>query len=211
MFRNLTEDLAGQCAELERQAFPLADPDELLDEEDIVAYARTFPEGFFVVLGDDRVVGQGAGILVDFDLDRPNHTIAEITGEHQCGNHDPDAEWYYGTDLVVHPDYRRRGIGHRLYELRKDLVRQRNKRGIIAGGHLNDYLAHKDQMSAPDYVSRVARGEVYDATLTFQMENGFEIKGMLEGYLADEATDGWAALIVWRNPDFHETTARLRQ
>lgn len=211
MFRNLTEDLAGQCAELERRAFPLADPDELLGEEDIVAYARTFPEGFFVVLDDDMVVGQAAGILVDFDLDRPDHTIAEITGEHQCGNHDPDAAWYYGTDLVVHPEFRRRGIGHRLYELRKDLVRQRNKRGIIAGGHLNDYLAHKDQMSAADYVSRVARGEVYDATLTFQMENGFEIEGMLEGYLADEATDGWAALIVWRNPDFHEPAARLPQ
>lgn len=211
VFRNLTEDLAARCAALEREAFPLADRDELLSEEDISAYARTFPDGFFVALDGDRVVGQGAGIFVDFDFDRPQHTIRGITGAHQCQNHDPEADWYYGTDLVVDPAYRRQGIGRRLYELRKDLARRYDKRGIIAGGHMNDYLAHKGAMTAPEYVERVARGELYDATLSFQMENGFEIRGMLENYLADEATDGWAALIVWQNPDFRAPTTRPRQ
>lgn len=201
VYRNLSADLAPQCAGLERAAFPRADQNELLDEEDIVAYARTFSEGFFVVMDGERVVGQGAGIFLDFDFEHPQHTIGEITGEHQCGNHEPAGDWYYGTDIVVHPDYRRRGIGWKLYELRKDLVRRYGKRGIIAGGHMNDYLAHRHEMSVPEYVERVARGELYDATLTFQMENGFEIRGMLENYLPDEATDGWAALIVWENPD----------
>jgi hypothetical protein len=30
------------------------------------------------------------------------------------------------------------------------------------------------------------------------MENGFEVRGLLENYLDDEADDGWAALIVWQ-------------
>lgn len=202
VFRNLTEDLAGQCAALERSAFPLADPNELLTEEDIVAYARTFPEGFFVVLDGDSVVGQGAGIFLDFAFDQPQHTIREVTGAHQCGNHDPAGEWYYGTDIVVHPEYRRRGIGRRLYDLRKDVVRRHNKRGIVAGGHIDGFIHHKAEMPVDDYVDRVRRRELYDATLTFQMDNGFEIRGLLEDYLPDEATDGWAALIVWENPDF---------
>ena len=109
---NLTEELAPQCAALELAAFPHADPSELLGVEDIRAYARTFPEGFFVVLDGDRVVGQGAGIFLDFDFEHPQHTISEITGEHQCGNHNPEGAWYYGTDMATHPDYRRRGIGH---------------------------------------------------------------------------------------------------
>lgn len=196
---NLTPDLAPQCAALERAAFPGADPDHLISEDDFEAYARVFPEGVFVVLDGDRVVGQGAGIFLSFDFDHPQHTILGITGEHQCGNHDPNADWYYGTDIVVHPDYRRRGIGRRLYELRKELVRRYNKRGIIAGGHIPGFADHKESMSAAEYVEKVVSGELYDPTLSFQIENGFEVRGLLENYLEDEETDGWSTLIVWEN------------
>jgi GNAT superfamily N-acetyltransferase len=199
---NLTEELAPQCAELELIAFPHADPDDLLGEEDLRVYARTFPDGFFVCLDGDRAVGQAGGIFLDFDFDHPQHSIAGITGEHQCGNHDPHGAWYYGTDMVVHPEYRRRGIGSALYELRQNLVRSHNKRGIIAGGHMHNFPEHKHAMTAHEYVEKVASREIYDQTLTFQMDNGFELKGALENYLTDEATDNWSALIVWPNPDY---------
>ncbi len=194
---NLSEDLAEALADIERMCFPLADPAELLSAEDLCAYARVFPEGVFVAMDGDAPVGMGAGIFLDFDFDHPQHSILEITGEHQCGNHDPAGEWYYGTDITVHPDHRRRGIGRELYRLRKDLVRRHGKRGIIAGGSIPGFFHHKDTMTAHDYVDRVVAGELYDPTLTFQIENGFEVRGLLENYLADEADDGWATLIVW--------------
>jgi GNAT superfamily N-acetyltransferase len=203
-YSNLTEDLAPQCADLELRAFPHADPDDLLSEADLLAYARTFPEGFFVCLDGDRVVGQSGGILLDFDFDHPQHSIAGITGEHQCGNHDPNGAWYYGTDMVVDPDYRRRGIGQRLYDLRKEVVVRLNKRGIIAGGHLHNFADHKHEMTADEYIRKVDAGEIYDATLTFQKGNGFRLLGGLENYLTDDATDNWSALIVWDNPDYQE-------
>lgn len=198
----LTKELAAQCAALELAAFPYADPSELLSEADIVAYSETFPEGFVVVLDGDRVVGQGAGIFLDFDFAHPQHTIAGITGKHQCGNHDPDGEWYYGTDMAVHPDSRRRGIGKMLYDARKELVKRYHKRGIIAGGHMPGYGAHRSELTTEEYVEKVRRGELYDPTLTFQMDNGFRIVTLLKGYLHDEMTNGDSALIVWDNPDF---------
>ena len=198
-YTNLTTDLAAQCADLELTAFPHAEPDELLSVADITAYARTFPEGFFVVLDGDTVVGQAAGILLDFDFDHPQHTIAEITGQNQCGNHDPEGDWYYGTDIVVHPDHRRQGIGRHLYELRKDLVVRLGKRGIIAGGHMPGFAEHKHLMTAQTYIDSVRDRALYDPTLTFQMEQGFALESALENYLADDATDGWSALIVWHN------------
>lgn len=200
---NLTPEFAPQCEKLELLSFPDTEPADLISEEDYRAYAETFPEGFFLCLDGDRLVGQGAGIFLDFDFDHPQHSIAGITGEHQCGNHDPDGNWYYGTDIVVDPEYRRRGIGQKLYDLRKDVVRRNNKKGIIAGGHIVGYADHKHELSAAEYTEKVARRELYDATLTFQLDQGFEVRGVLENYIDEPALDNWAALIVWKNPDYH--------
>jgi ribosomal protein S18 acetylase RimI-like enzyme len=200
-YLNLTPELAPQCAALELRCFPHAEPDDLISAADFAAYARTFPEGFFVCLDGDRVAGQAGGIFLDFDFEHPQHTIVGITGANQCGNHDPAGAWYYGTDIAVDPAYRRRGIGQRLYALRKELVQRKKKRGIIAGGHIPGYADHKQRMSAADYVAKVAAGELYDATLSFQLQNGFQVRGVLANYIRDEAIDGWAALIVWENPE----------
>ncbi len=201
---NLERDMAVELERIELTCFPLANPDDLLSKEDIVAYADTFPEGYFVAIADGRPVGMGAGIYLDFDFDNPQHTIAGITGEHQCGNHDPDGEWYYGTDITVLPEYRGRGIGGMLYKERKSLVVRDAKRGIIAGGSLPGYFDHKASMPIEDYVNRVVAGDMTDPTLTFQMSHGFEVRGLLENYLEDEADDGWAALIVWENPSYQD-------
>lgn len=194
---NLEADMATALEEIELLSFPMANPEDLLTADDIEAYAEVFPEGYFVVLVDGVPVGQGAGIYLDFDFDNPQHTIAGITGEHQCGNHDPSGAWYYGTDISVHPDHRGKGIGSMLYEARKDLVRRDGKRGIIAGASLPGYFEHKGSRSAAEYVEDVVAGRLTDPTLSFQLSHGFEVRGMLENYLEDEADDGWAALIVW--------------
>ena len=201
-YTQLSEALAPQCGALELLVFPHALPEDLISEEGFRANAKMFPEGFFVCVDGERLVGQGGGIFLDFDFAHKQHTIDEITGEHQCERHDAKGDWYYGTDLAVHPDYRRRGIGRKLYELRKDLVRRHNKRGIIAGAHIPGFADHKKEMSAAEYMQKGADGELYDSTLSFQIENGFEVRGALENYLRDEATDSWSALIVWENPDY---------
>lgn len=198
---NLQPGMSEELEKIELACFPMANPEDLLSREDIDAYAGVFPEGYFVAMVDGKPVGMGAGIYLDFDFDRPQHTIAEITGEHQCANHDPSGEWYYGTDITVLPEYRGRGIGGMLYEERKALVIRDRKRGIIAGGSLPGYFHHKADMPVDEYVERVVAGELHDPTLSFQMSHGFEVRGLLEGYLEDEADDGWATLIVWENPE----------
>ena len=80
-------------------------------------------------------------------------------------------------------------------------MRRYGKRGIIAGGHIPGFADHKHELSAAEYVEKVAAGELYDPTLSFQLENGFEVRGVLENYIQDEETDGWSALIVWEDPE----------
>ena len=47
----------------------------------------------------------------------------------------------------------------------------------------------------------VAR-EIWDSTLSFQLKNGFTVRGMLENYIEDGASDNWATLICWKNPAY---------
>ena len=172
----IQERWAEELAAIERAAFPTAGMVDLLNVEDIRILCRTFPEGGFVALDGDRPVGMGVGILIDFDF-------------------------YYGVTIAVDPGYRRLGIGQELYVRRKDVVRRLGKAGIVAGGVIPGYADHLDAMSADEYVEEVKAGRLYDPTLSFQLENGFEALGAIPDYMEDPAVGGNAVLIVWRNPD----------
>src|SRR5690554_4164916 len=174
-------------------------------------HQEVFPEGEFVALAADapdgtpleveRVVGLGSGFLVDFDLAAPEHSFNEMIAGGTYANHDPAGAWYYGADISVHPDYRGLGLGRALYDARKALVRQLGRRGIVAGGQLPGYPAYRGRLGLAEYVEGVERGEIHDPTLSFQLANGFEVYGLIKGYIEDEYTDDWASLIVWFNPD----------
>ena len=72
---------------------------------------------------------------------------------------------------------------------------------IVAGGVLPGYAQHIDEMTADAYIDRVRAGELYDPTLTFQIENGFEPRGAIPDYLEDPTVGNFSVLIVWENPD----------
>jgi len=198
---------AEAMVELERLCFPTLGPADLITVKGVLLQEKIFPEGAFVALDGDRVVGMGSGIFVDYDIDQPQHDLVTVAGTEGVGNHDPDGEWYYGIDLAVHPEYRGRGIASKLYQLRKQVVIDHNRRGIIAGGMIPGYANHKHEMTAAQYVEEVVAGRLVDPTLTAQLRNGFEVRGVIADYVDDPTVDNWASSIVWFNPWYRETDA----
>ncbi len=193
---------AGPLEQLQRDCFPTLGDDELMREEHFLNHCRLFPEGNFVALCRDRVIGLGSGFLIDFDFEQAQHSFQDIIDGGFYSKHDPEGDWYYGGDISVHPDFRRRGVGSRLYEARKGIVSNLNRRGIVAGGLIPGFAAYKESMSPHEYVKRVVAGKIDDSTLSFQLRRGFEVRGLLEDYIKDAASDNWATLIVWENPSF---------
>lgn len=199
----------AQLEELQRICYPTLGAQELMLVEHFAAQHRIFAEGQIVVLDGERVIGQGSGFFIDFDFDHPDHTFSEICAGFYFTNHDANGAYYYGADISVHPDYRGRGIGRRIYAARRAVVKRYNRRGIVAGGLIPGYAKHKDSMSVEQYVQGVVAGELRDPTLTFQLHNGFRLRGLLQNYLEDSASDNWSTLIEWVNPDYqaaHEGT-----
>lgn len=193
---------AAGLEELQRTCFPTLGEQELMKTEHFLRHCDIYPEGEFVALVEGKVVGLGSGFLVNFDFDHPGHTFNEIIDGGWYSHHNPDGDWYYGADISVHPDYRGLGIGRLLYQARKDLVIRTHRRGIVAGGMIPEYPNYRAQMDVHEYVRRVVAGEIWDGTLSFQLKNGFVVRGMLEGYIDDTSADNWATLIVWENPHY---------
>lgn len=204
-------DHAQALENLQVVCFPYLSEAERMKEEHFLAHQKVFPEGEFVAvtdrspagdpLGADVVIGLGSGFLTRFDLEHPDHSFLDVIAGGTYANHDPEGDWYYGADMSVHPDYRGKGIGTALYRARQDLCRRLGLRGIVAGGALPGYAAHARSMSVREYVAKVAAGELRDPTLSFQIANGFEALGVIEGYMTDPVTNDAASLIVWFNPD----------
>ena len=147
-----------------------------------------------------------------FDTSSPQHRFLDVTGDLMFTTHCPGGEWMYGADICVSPGARGRGIGRALYDARKAACRRLNCRAIVSGGLLAGYGRFaaeesttggtKEPLNPEAYVERVVAGELRDPTLSFQLHNGFEVLGVIKDYVEDPSCGGYAAAIVWWNPDF---------
>lgn len=187
----------GPAAEaIEARCYPHLDSEHRLHAWHVDVHVEVFGDGAFAAEVDGRLAGFALGWLMDFDLDDPEHTLDDVA---EPTEHDPDGDWYYGLDISVDPEFRGRGIGRKLYDARKDLVRRLGRRGIVAGGMIPGYRRVMDQLSPERYVDEVVQGLRRDPTLSFQLSNGFEVRGLLSNYVSGTAGDGIATLLVWES------------
>ncbi|MEP6898847.1 MAG: GNAT family N-acetyltransferase, partial [Rhodanobacter sp.] len=161
-----------------------------------------FPEGQFVVEYEDKLVGYCATFRIDEATALAPHTWMQITGGGMGSRHNPDGNWLYGMEVVVHPDYRGMRIGKRLYHARKRLCMDLKLRGIVFGGRIPGLAKNMQRYGSADaYVQAVVEGKRRDLTLSFQLSNDFEMVGLLRAYVpSDYDSLGYAVHLVWRNP-----------
>ncbi len=164
-----------------------------------------FPEGQLCVKVNGKVVASALSIIIDYEKFTDDHTFQEITGSHSFRTHDPKGDVLYGIEMFVHPEYRGLRLGRRLYDARKELCENLNLRAIMAGGRIPNYEKYADTLSPREYIEQVRLKNIYDPTLTFQMSNGFHVKKLLRGYLAnDTQSKGYATLLEWNNIYYEE-------
>jgi len=164
------------------------------------AMLKTFPEGQICIDDNGVPVAAAFAVIVDYDKFGDEHTYDEITGNAYLTTHDPNGDVLYGVDIFVDPDYRDMRLGRRLYEARKELCRSLNLRAIVAGGRIPNYKKHKSEYSPQEYIEAVKCKELYDPILTFQLNNDFEVKRVLHGYIPEDVeSQGYATLLEWFN------------
>lgn len=185
-----------QLEQLQHACFPTLADEQRFKAKHYRRHLEIFPEGQFVVLDGDRVVGATTTIRLDFDFAHINHTFDEIIDGGWLTSHNPEGAWLYGADIGTHPLYRGRGIASALYAARQELVWCLGLKGQVTAGMLPGYDTCRAQYTAPEYYERVVCGEISDPTITMQMNVGFEPRGLLTNYLNDPACDNYCVLLV---------------
>jgi len=187
---------ASALEELQILCFPTLADEERFKRPHYLKHIELFPEGQFVALDGDKVVGMTSTIRMHFDFEHVEHTFADVIQGGWLTSHEPDGDWLYGADIGTHPAYRRRGIARGLYAARHLTVRRLGLEGQVTVGMLRGYGALKGEMSAKDYYDSLLRGERKDPTISAQMSVGFEPRGLLPNYLNDPVCDNYGVLLV---------------
>lgn len=195
-----SRDFPGIIALCER-TYPDSAP---WSEAQLRRHLEIFAEGQLVAVDrDQRVTGYAASLIVYWDDYSMDATWRDFTDRGMFTNHDPVmGRTLYGAEVMVHPEIRGSGVGGKLYDARRDVAVRLGLLRIRAGARLRGFHKHAGRMTAEDYVRDVARGARRDPTLSFQLNRGFHVLAVVEGYLRhDPESLGWAAVIEWLNPD----------
>ncbi|MBA3891834.1 MAG: GNAT family N-acetyltransferase [Gemmatimonadaceae bacterium] len=171
----------------------------------LASHHQIFPEGQFVAVRDDtgEVVGMAASLIVLWDDYELTDTWRDFTDGGMFTNHDPaHGRTLYGAEVMVSPELQGAGIGKQLYAAREELVVGLGLLRIRAGARLRGYSNYAGGMSAQEYTQAVLTEEIGDPTLTFQLRRGFQVIGVVSGYLRNDPESlGYAAVIEWVNDE----------
>lgn len=175
---------------------------------------NNFPEGQFVAEYEGKIVGHCATLIVSSRQAFAPHSWNEITGD-GFGRLPPDnGDILYGMEVCVDPDFRRLRIGERFYRKRKELCDEFELKGIVIVGRMPGYARKRRQYPDPQsYLDAVVDKQVRDQVINFQLNQGFQPRGVLPGYLPeDRQSGGNGVLMFWPNPLApEETTVRLHR
>ena len=191
--------------ELQERVYPTIRP---WPESTLLQQIETFPQGQIVAEVDGQLVGAASSLMILWDEWDVEHTWKEITSRGSFNTHNPEGRTLYGAEVFVQPELRGAGIGHALFRGRRQICRKLNLKRIIACGRLPGYHHHADQISALLYAQKVVWGDIFDPVLNFQLREGFDFCGTVDGYLPDDLDSlGHASLIVWLNPRYNKKRA----
>jgi len=172
---------------------------------------QNFPEGQFVAIYDDTLVGFAATFLIDEKTALKPHDWVTITGNGYASRHDEEGDMLYGMEVMVDPRFRGLRIGQRLYNERRRLAQDYQLKGIVFAGRmpsLAQKVRRKEVESPEDFLEQIREQNLRDRVVSFQMRNGFEPIGILRNYLpGDKESMGHAVHLVWWNPAVVEAPA----
>jgi GNAT superfamily N-acetyltransferase len=194
IIQNTQPEHAERLQALQQKVFPALSAEEVMGAAHYLQHIRIFPEGQFVVLDGEKVIGMSTTMRYHYSIEP--HTFLEISDNLWMNTHEPDGDWLYGLDVGVDPDYRGQGIAREIYRARQEVARQLGLKGQITVGMMNGYQAVSDRYTTDEYFEKLKNGEINDPTVSMQQRMGFVIISLIHDYLDDPTCGNCGVLMV---------------
>lgn len=187
---------------LQRLCFPVPFPaDQLWTVDHLTEHIKLFPQGQFVALRGDAVIGSASSLVISEDSWSSHSSWEETCGGFEFRNHTSSGSTLYGADISIHPDWRGRGIGRCLYQARFELVKDMNLSRFGTTCRIpgyRDWSRGKEAESVDNYCVQVAAGLLTDRTMTPLLRFGLEIAGVSYDHMKDPESGDAAAILEWK-------------
>ncbi|MEP6844473.1 MAG: carbon-nitrogen hydrolase family protein [Panacibacter sp.] len=200
VLRLLQEEDYERVKEIQLKCFPEMKPWSQMQWKSIT---DRFPKGQIGIEVNNKLVASSCSLRMFFDEFSSNHSWNSTTGNGMSTTHRNNGDTLYGIEIMVDPDYQNYKLARRIYNARKELVKEDNIKRIVIGGRLPNYHLHSDKLQVKEYVEQVIDKKISDPVLTTQLSNGFKLKRIIKDYLPnDKESCGFATFMEWVNLDY---------
>jgi hypothetical protein len=182
---------------VENEAWPVA-----LRANEKMFYSRieTFPEGNFVAVFDNDLVGFVCTQIIKFDKKNISKTWYEATDNGYIKKtHNYNGDYMYGVSLSVLPSATHL-TSFRLLEATGKMAVGFNLKGGILAARIPSYYKYADHVQVEDYVfKRNKRGKFLDPELNIYYKAHLRPVKILKDYINDPDSLNYGVLLEWRN------------
>lgn len=194
----MREEHLNGVVRLQKLAFPAPFDESLLWQRwHLERHLEIFPEGQFVALFGQQVVGSCSNTLISEEHYQAHLCWEETVGGYELSTFTPHGTTLYGLDISVHPAFRRIGIGRTFYTERKKLVKTMNLKRFATACRLPDYSRKCEEFAHDSYVKAVQEGELEDRSLTPLLRYDVQVIEIIRDYMEDPESGNAAALLEW--------------
>ncbi len=200
LIRNPEPSDFHEMMSLSKRVYPFTTPWTV---EQMECHYLIFSEGQFIAVHPESgaIVGIAFALRIDWHDYDMRASWRDYTDQGWFTNHDPNGTTLYGAEIMADPECRGQGVGKALYRKRHEFAQKLGLRRIRAGARLRGYHKYSQQLTPEQYLQKVALGEIFDPTISFQMKHGYRVLDVVPGYLVpDPESLGYAAVIEWLNP-----------
>ncbi len=200
--RNATPADLDEVMRVEREAWP---PEIQAPREKFESRMKIFPQGFYVAFHNDKMVGVTTSEIIRYDGKNHPKTWMDVTDNGWIRmTHDAGGNALYVVSVGA--SLQGKGVGSKLVEAQKELVKKLELDCLILGARCPDYHnSDFDNVPADKYI-RMAREDKQpvDKEIRFYTRCGLNAVTAMPDYMGkgeDRESRDYGVIMVWKNPE----------